>query len=317
MTTELIGHQPIVAYFERARQNGYLSHAYLLVGPAHVGKSTLVTKLLTGIFSLPASAAVRSHPDIFWLKQEVQEKTGKKKQHIDVEQLRDLRSVLSRRPFVGPVTAAVIDAAEKMNIQAANALLKTLEEPSPGTIIFLLTSDESALPTTIRSRCQLLYLHSVSTSEISAALVRRGAALLEADRLARLSCGLPGQAFIWLESPDEYERFHLAAEQFHDLFGEAFYKKRLATEPFFSGEDQVLTRAGLRDVFFIWQTLLRDWVWVQAGLAERRMYDLTEPKTWSLARGREIETAIREALRLLKTNVQPRFVLESVLLAMP
>src|SRR3989344_4245673 len=100
-----------------------------------------------------------THPDFFLIEKRVDEKSGKTKRNIDIDQLRTLRSQLRQSPLLGSYRIAVIDGAELMSTAAANAVLKTLEEPRPRTVLFLLTTNGQQLPQTIHSRCQSVYFH--------------------------------------------------------------------------------------------------------------------------------------------------------------
>ena len=153
---EIIGHDKILNFFDRVMENGNLSHAYLFVGPDQVGKKTVAQEMGSKILKVSRDK-LKTSPDYSFTTQLFDEKTGKTKKNIIIAQMRELRENLARRSYMGGYKIAIIDSADKMNIEAANALLKTLEEPSEKTILFLITDNDVALPATIRSRCQIIH----------------------------------------------------------------------------------------------------------------------------------------------------------------
>ncbi len=114
---------------------------------------------------------------------------------IRIDEIRALRFAAQRRPFEGRRSVFVVDPAERMTPAAANAILKTLEEPPPGTCIVLVAEDPSVLLPTVRSRCILVPFHKVPPAEIEALLSRQGS--LEGhdvSLVAALADGRPGRA---------------------------------------------------------------------------------------------------------------------------
>lgn len=153
---------------EAARRAGRLGSAWLISGPAGIGKLNLVLvlvqRLLAGASGEPApltaddaAAAMRErrapadhHPDLHLVFPEPEKRT------IGIEQIRALSEALSMKGFQGAAKVAVIEPAEGMTPAAANALLKTLEEPAEQTYLFLVAHQPERLLPTIRSRCQTL-----------------------------------------------------------------------------------------------------------------------------------------------------------------
>lgn len=184
---------------------GALSGGWLLAGPAHIGKATLAFHLakviLSGSSSLaeadPAIATQidhEGHPDLFILRRTTDEKTGKMRAAIRVDDVRDMISRMQRTSATGR-RVAIVDPADAMNPAAANALLKTLEEPPAGTVMFLLSVAPGRLLPTIRSRCRQLDLREVRADRLSSWLADdHGIEKATAEEATHLSRGRPGRA---------------------------------------------------------------------------------------------------------------------------
>ena len=117
---------------------------------------------------------------------------------IVVDQIRVLSERLSRTPQYGQALVAIIDPANALNENACNALLKTLEEPSPGRYLWLISTEPARLPATIRSRCQRLEFRLPPTAEALAWLQQQGHAASDAAEALEAAGGHPGQADSWL-----------------------------------------------------------------------------------------------------------------------
>jgi DNA polymerase III delta prime subunit len=159
MDWQVTGHQNQIKLLEKALAKGKLAHAYVFAGPEGVGKKLVAKSLAKEMLSENApSLALRAisprggeksesyfHPDFL----EVASENG-----IKIEQIRELAYKLSLKPYQAKYKVALIDNADQMTIEAANALLKVLEEPKAYNFIFLITSNANRLPKTILSRCQ-------------------------------------------------------------------------------------------------------------------------------------------------------------------
>lgn len=177
--------KPALGQLDDARAQGRLGHAWLVSGSAGIGKLNLALVLAERLLGAsrpgdppelgPAEAAAAMlerhepydhHPDLHWLfprrkddDKEEKEKTkpkGKEPRTITVEQVRDTIDSLALKSHGGRAKVVIIEPADALTIAAANALLKTLEEPSDDTYLFLLSHQPQRLPATIRSRCQRL-----------------------------------------------------------------------------------------------------------------------------------------------------------------
>ena len=197
------GHARALRFVERAVSGERPPHALLLEGPAGAGKTTLALDLAAGLLCLAedslarpcrACAACRkvdhsNHPDVHSL---VPDGAG---QQIRVGQVHQLAAELALLPLEGRYRLAIIEHAQRLNQDAQNALLKTLEEP-PARAVLVLAADDSAnlLPTVI-SRCARLRLGPLPAPVVAELLVERGAAdAARAAAVARLAGGRPGRA---------------------------------------------------------------------------------------------------------------------------
>jgi DNA polymerase-3 subunit delta' len=205
------GQPSALALVRRAIESERPPHALLLVGPTGVGKTTLAMDLAAGLLCLAADPADRpcggcaachkvahgNHPDLHRI---APEGAG---QQIRVAQVQALASDIALLPLEGRFRVAIIESAQRMNIDAQNALLKTLEEP-PARVALILAADDSAglLPTVV-SRCARARLGPVATEPIAELLAERG--LADAARsasLARLAGGRPGVAMALAAQPE-------------------------------------------------------------------------------------------------------------------
>ena len=203
----LFGHDAAERLFDEALTAGRLHHAWLLTGPHGVGKATLAWRLARRLLASgldsndAATPAVRrmlagSHADVLTLERALDPKTKKLKREVAVDQVRDLAGFLHLTPAEGGWRVVVVDGAEDMNRNSANALLKVLEEP-PKRALLLLTSDAPGrLLPTIRSRCRRLRLDALPPREMDVALRHLLPDHDDAARreLARVADGAPGRA---------------------------------------------------------------------------------------------------------------------------
>jgi DNA polymerase-3 subunit delta' len=159
------------------------AHAYLLHGPRGVGKGRAALAFAGELLGDPDRAARRAHPDLYVL-----EPLG---DQIRIDDVRALRRDLHMRPFEAQRRVYVIVAADTLNEDAADALLKDLEEPPPYAVILLLANDLGPLPETIRSRCQLVPFRRLSEKAVRAEIDARAPELPAEERtaLARVAAG--------------------------------------------------------------------------------------------------------------------------------
>ncbi|MBV8527668.1 MAG: hypothetical protein JOZ75_05090 [Candidatus Dormibacteraeota bacterium] len=195
LATPVVGHGALVARLAEAGRDGMLSHAILFTGPDGVGKTTTAVALATALLGADAwPGGVTAHPD-FWIEDSDAENISIKRVRPGGEDGPTLQDFLLLRPYAGGVRVAVIGRADRLGIDAANNILKSIEEPPPRTHLILAAAHPEKLPQTVVSRCAAYALAPVSADAISAWLVAgHGVPEDGATMSALLAAGRPGRA---------------------------------------------------------------------------------------------------------------------------
>ncbi|MBZ9654832.1 DNA polymerase III subunit delta' [Phyllobacterium lublinensis] len=186
---QIFGHAGIRAFLAQAYQSGHMHHALLLEGPQGIGKATLAFHLAGHMLKYPAERdapltlaqpdyrvapyrqiATGTHLALLHITRPVDAKTGKFKTGITVDEIRRVTHFLNRTAHDGSWRVVIIDPADDMNRNAANALLKTLEEPPQRTLFILISHSSGRLLPTIRSRCQSIRFEPLGQQDLLAAL---------------------------------------------------------------------------------------------------------------------------------------------------
>jgi DNA polymerase III subunit delta' len=225
LTRRLLGQDAAEQRLVAAYLSGRLHHAWLLAGPRGIGKATLAYRFARFLFSHPDPAAfsapphnldvapkhpavalvtARSHPDLLVVQRAFDPKIERLKSAISVEVSREASHFFSLSPAMGGWRVCIVDAADDLNGEAANALLKILEEPPARSVFVIVAHAPGRLLATIRSRCIKLDLKPLATSAVIEALVELGAgrdsSSDEIAAIAALAQGSPGRALALIGS---------------------------------------------------------------------------------------------------------------------
>jgi DNA polymerase-3 subunit delta' len=206
----VIGHEAQQRAFLDAWQSGRMHHAWLFTGPKGIGKATFADAAARFVLSggagdtiesakdstAEALFAAGSHPDFRRLERVVNERTGKLNAEILTDQIRALQGLLNGTPTLSDWRVVVVDSADELNRSAANAFLKSLEEPPARTLFILVSHSPTRLLPTIRSRCRVLRFQPLSETDTRTVLQTQlpDATSSEIGALADLSKGSPGLA---------------------------------------------------------------------------------------------------------------------------
>ena len=332
---QVVGQTRIITLLQRSLERDSLAHAYFLAGPPNVGKMTLAINLAQAI-NCPAAEppcgecvscqkiASANHADVQIIgltKKENSSETRLRKE-ISIDQIRQLQPSVSLPPFEGKYKVYIIDRAEFLSTEAANCLLKTLEEPTDKVIFILLTTNEKLLPATVVSRCQRLELTPLSATEAENALTAHwNIEPQKARLLARLSHGCLGWA---LSAVSDESRLMQRKEKIEKLleiistdYEERFtYAAQLATQ-------FVQNREPVQEVLDLWLNWWRDLLLVKTGCGDiitnidylATLIEMAE--CYRLNQIKAFIDSIRAAGKQLRQNANPRLALEVLMLDMP
>jgi DNA polymerase III subunit delta' len=319
----VIGHDWATALLAQGLARNRVPHALLITGPPHIGKTTLAITLArmlncTGVAPPCTTEACLScrkvqsgnHPNV-----RILDDTG---ESLRIDQVRDLQRELSLSAHEGRQRVAVLCNFERATLEAANALLKTLEEPAPQVVLVLTTQEIGQLLPTIVSRCQVLSLRPLPTLQIAEALVTRwGASAEQAALLSQLASGRLGWAVRALQDETVLSR---RAERLTDLVAllGAGRVERLAYA-FELSRDPVLTREAIQ----LWLSWWRDVLLLRSGSSALIANEDWHTVLDGLSQGPSVVQVVNvvqktcRALKNLDKNVNSRLNLEVLLLSFP
>jgi DNA polymerase III subunit delta' len=315
---QIIGHEWATELLQRAVSTQHIAHAYLFSGPSHTGKTHLALELAAalncigdappcGLCEACSRTRQGTHPDVMLIEPE----GGK----IRIDQMRALQHDLALSPYKGRWRICIITDFQYATVEAANALLKTLEEPPARVVLILTAMDASSLLPTIVSRCQVLPLRAVPIQQIERALVERWHEREDVARLlARLSAGHIGWAIHATETPAVLADRRQQIEKLLALSRQGRAGKIHAAE-------QLGRRDDLPDQLRLWQTWWRDVMLAAAG-CEDMVVNLdhlegvrAQAHQITLARAEAAVRSVESALQQIEQNVNPRLALEVLFLS--
>lgn len=331
---QIIGHERAVAYLSQGLSTNQVSHAYLISGPAQIGKATLAldfAKALNCTELDPPCGTCSScrriprglHPDVHLLGEDIATgDLGSGGAEISIDEIRELRRQGALKPFEGRRRVFIINGAEWLSREASNALLKTLEEPPEDTILILISSDLALISETLRSRCQTVTLQPLPTALVAEVVQQRTSSdEAAAYLLASLSRGRLGWALRAAENPQVLaqrdEHLERVVQLLEAPLDQRFaYAENLAQQ---FGKSRVNGRQELE----LLEEWLEDLLRVVAGrpaLALNQSWGETLNRQASLTRAEAVVDALRVLQDIgsrLEANANPRLALEVLMLELP
>ncbi len=301
----IIGHKKVISFFDKVIANNALAQSYCFVGSDGTGKKTTARYLAAQVLKV-SDKQLDTHPDFYFISRQVDEKTEKLKKDISALQARQIKEKLGRKSWFGGYQVIIIDEAELLNEESGNALLKNLEEAGGQRVFFLLTSDDSALLPTIRSRCQMFYFSLVNENEIEAGLIKLGYSQALSAESAKISWGRPGRAIMLAGSEESRKNFNAEIERWQKIENAPFYQKIKAVEDLFNEKvDNLRTSEKISNALETWTVLWR-----------ARILDTMNAGGGgaSLSQMASLIDSFKKAQILLSQNMNPRLVVEEILL---
>jgi DNA polymerase-3 subunit delta' len=322
----IFGHEWAVELLQGHIIHRSIRHAYLITGPQGIGRRTLAirfaqaincTQLVSAAIPCGRCRACRlienmQHPDFSIVQAE---DVG---MALKVDQIRELQRTLSLTPYEAHYKIALILRFEQANPNAANALLKTLEEPPPHVIMMLTASDSDALLPTINSRCELIQLRPLSVEQVTSGLqTNLGIPADKATLLSHISAGRPGYALQLIQNPEilEQRQIHL-----DDILG-LLSKSRV--DRFAYAEHISKDRATLLNALQIWLTLWRDVMLRVAGSitpiinVDRENEILALAEKIDLITAQNIVRKIGNSIVKVEKYINARLITEILMLDLP
>lgn len=327
----IIGHDWAVDLLQTALAHNRIGHAYLITGQAQVGRGTLaqafaqalncesdyVTNRPCGVCRSCQLIAAGRHPDVRHLEPEI---SGRGTAVIKIDQIRALQKVLNLGAIEARYKIAIIEQFDAANPSAANAFLKTLEEPPENVVLILTASEADALLPTISSRCRTVSLRPLPTAVVKEALITQWQ--VPADRatlLAHLANGRIGWAVRASQEPDLLETHQVRIGLLQTLLTE----KRV---PRFRHADKLAKDAvALPDLLQTWLSWWRDLLLWQQGeenpaviINIDRLEQLTHfAEAWPVEKVQQSLKQTSLAVWQLSRNANTRLVVENLLLMYP
>lgn len=334
----IIGHAPALAVLDRALNGGRLAHAYVFSGPEGAGKLSVAMEFAAALNCEAESGKpcgecrpcrdtlAGRHPDVEVLHphslcDEADHDDHPDSRDLRICQVRRLERILSLTPYGGGRRIAIVDAADTLRAEAANAFLKTLEEPPPSTVIILLVERFERLPETVMSRCQKIGFQRIGREEIEVALLARGTPAEAAKAAAAAANGRFGWALEAVEKPALLEERGRVLDTAKSLAHAGRLERFAWARDERSGPAESKQRY-LRDLE-LWEAWWRDILTVASGGTEGLLN--RDRETDLLVEGRlyrpaDVAAFLRSLLKTreyLQGNVDAQLALENLMLDLP
>jgi DNA polymerase-3 subunit delta' len=329
---EVIGQEQAVSLLQHGLASGKLAHAYLFTGPEHVGKMTLAKNLAQALncaaaerpcLKCPSCAKIAAmrHADVQVIGL-LKNGDAPEAKLISIDQIKDMQHDASLPPFEGRHKVFIIDGTELLSLDAANRLLKTLEEPVDNVTFILLTVNDRLLPLTVISRCQRLELAPLSIAAETAALIeKKGLEPQRARLLAGLSHGCPEWAIAAINDDNLLQQRGAELDRLINVIGADYearfaYATQLAVR--FSQD-----RGAVYRVLDLWCDFWRDLMLQKLGQhdmiinIDRQEVLAAMAGGYRLDRIKSLLASVRTTADQLRQNANPRLALEVLMLDIP
>jgi DNA polymerase-3 subunit delta' len=331
------GQNEAIELLENELKTGSLSHAYLLIGPRHIGKTTLSYDLALAancsenkVPCLKCNSCQRIlkglHTDIFFVSIDnalIANNEQKNRVEISIDDIKKIQQYAGLPPYEGKYKVFIIDGADMLSNEAANCLLKTLEEPPAGVILMLLATDESKILPTIISRCQKINFKTISVKRIEEILTEKYSVDAEhAKIIARLSAGRLGWAINCLDDDTEFQARIEIMNSLNELIT-ANIDDRFNYIASLENGRKTIDRKKAESLINTWLAWWRDLLLVKNKCADNiiNIDFIKSLEKWSrLLQTAEIKAFIeqlQQSLSLISKNANIRLLLEVIMLDMP
>jgi DNA polymerase-3 subunit delta' len=329
----LFGNKNVIDFLSKSIVNDSVSGAYLFLGPRDLGKTTVAkyfakSLLCEGVNEyLPCGECSscrqfdkKNHTDfVFIEKKEAEEDSKKAIKNISIEQVRDFSRALNMSSFSGSYKIGLIKDSDYLSENAANSLLKILEEPKEKTLIILTANNKENLPATISSRCQILNFYPANFDLLYNYLIEEfKISRIKAKNIARLSLGRPAKARKYLEDLDYYNDYLNKTKIFSDFFKQSFSERFSKIEELIRIKTSGDKNENINDIIESWQGVIRDLILLSLGqpniirnesLRQELEKAKDEIKIEDLIR---INKLLEDSKQSLKANVGAKTVLDNI-----
>lgn len=340
MTWDIIGHTWAADLLKQHIAAGRVRHAYLLTGPDGVGKRTLAMRFVKalncnqppepgefcGECSNCKRIKERIYPDLHIIEVgQLDEERGSTSSEISIEQIIALQKTLVLTSYEGSWRVGLILNFWQASVSVANALLKTLEEPSPNVVLLLTSRTADDLLPTIVSRCEVLHLRPLSKHTIEEGLLSAGLEEQQAERLASISAGRPGFALRLVEEPEQLKQRSERIRELLNLLTASRSERFDYVENFHprTGETLKDVRDEVVDLLELWLAIWRDVFLIQLDRADRvqniDVHDALVALASDITREQTIKVLgeVEKTMGWIQDYANIRLTLENLMLALP
>jgi len=322
----MLGHSWAVDLLQSHISHGEVRHAYLFSGAPGIGRRTLALRFAQALnCAVPLEPGVPCRSCLVCRQIENMQyadllviQTGQEGGMLKVDQIRELQRSLALAPYQGRYKVALLLRFEEAHPSAMNALLKTLEEPASQVIILLTVDNPENLLPTIVSRCEVLRLRPLSIEQIRDGLQSENTLPGDkADLLAHISGGRPGIAFRFAQQPERLEERSVWLGEMLRMIPASLLER------FNDAELLSKDKEHLREILLVWLSFWRDVTLKSAGAnAPVTNLDRSEEinvlgERLDLRNASRVTGSLERAVDLLDRNINPRLVVENLMLDLP